>query len=755
MKKLKVIGKSIPRKDSIAKATGQAIYSADLVLPNTLCGKILRSPYAHAKIIKIDTSKAKELQGVRAILTAKDISNNTDYWHGGDGWVLADNEVKYIGDPVALIAADNEDIAEKAASLIEVEYEQIESVVYLSDATKDESPNSHADRDSNIVAPMKVTRGDIEGEFEKATVFVSDKFVFPALQQGYLEPTSATAKYEFGELTVYCASQVWFRLRKELSKITNLPESNIIVKPMEIGGAFGARNESTIPVCAALLAIASKKPVKITCSRLEELQASRPSVEMEIEMTIAADEDGNFLGKKIKALADFGVFDVHGSAVMWIACLRADTNYRFNSVDVEACGLYTNRPPTTAYRGFGSPQMHFALETMIDELAIKLNMDPIELRLKNFIKTNQKSIHGYKVSSCGLEECMEKARELMDWDNKKKNKKAGKGLGVAALVHAAGSRAGEPEFGGGSAILKIDGSGRYTIFVGEAELGQGSKMVMAQIVAEEFGIDPQDVNVVMGDTDKTPFSTGTHGSKVTTVLGNAVLFACKNVKEQITNAIREHLGTGEVSIKNNKVLFLNGETFMDLPQAIEKVSYFRSGQHFIGLGTYEPDAIMPDETGYGNIAPTYLFGVQMAEVTVDENNNITIDKIVSVHDVGRVINPKMALGQVYGGVMQGLGLTIMEDAFISDSGVYRNNTLLEYKLPTIKDVPEISVGFVETNDPHGPYGAKGLGEPPIISVAPAITNAIHDAVGLRVTQLPVTPQRIQQIIKEKERSLKK
>ena len=671
LKAFEVIGKNIGRVDGMAKVLGKATYSADLVLPNMLVGKTLRSPYPHAKILKVNTEKAKTLAGVRAVLTAKDVLHNTDYWYGGDAWILADQEVNYIGDPVAILAADNEEIAKEALRLIEVDYEELPSTVHLEEAVKADSPKVHGTREDNIAMPMRVVRGDIDAEFAKAAVIVSRKFVFPTLHQGYMEPHSATATYELGKLTVYCGSQVWFRLRHELARVTGIAEKNITVKSMEIGGAFGVRNEQVLPIFASLLAMETKRPVQFTNTRLEETQGNRPSVGMEVDITIAADDEGRFLGKRVKALADFGVFDVEGAAVTWIACLRADTNYRFKSIEAIASGLYTNRPPTTSYRGFGSPQMHLALESLIDELAIKLNMSPIDLRLKNFAIPNQKSIHGYNVSSCGLRECMAKARELIDWDNKIKNKKPGHGLGVAALVHAAGSRAGEPEFGGGSAMLKIEETGNYTVYVGEAEIGQGCRTVMAQIVAEEFGILPNDINVVMGETGESPFSTGTHGSKLTTVLGNAVLFACREAKSQICEEARQYFGTGELVIERNQIFRANGDKFMDLPEAIEKICYQRSGRPIICMGYYEPNAVVPDESGFGNIASTYLFGVQMAEVTVDDYGNVTVDKVVSVHDIGRVVNPQMALGQVYGGVMQAVGFTTMEDLYMTDSGIYR------------------------------------------------------------------------------------
>lgn len=744
MEDLHVIGKSVRRVDALAKVLGKAVYSDDLVLPHMLYGKALHSSYPHARILKLDVSKAKELSGVHAVLTAEDAPNNKKYHRTGDTWVLADGEVRFIGDIVAIVAAKNEEIAEEAIRLIEVEYQPLPVVAYIKEALTADNLTRN-DKSDNIAMSFNVSRGDVESDFEKAEVFVTHRYIFPSLHQLHLEPNSATAVYGLGKLTVYCGSQVWFRTRHELAKITGLEEENVIVKAMEIGGAFGARNEQIVPILAGLLAVATKRPVKFTNSRLEEFLATRPSVGMEIELSMAADRDGRLLSKKAKVFADFGAFTSDSDAVLGIASLRADNNYNFRSVYVESVGLYTNHTPTSAYRGFGNPQMHFALESLIDELAGKLEMDPTLVRSKNFIKPNQTGIHGYQVTSCGLEECMAKAKELINWDERIKNKPPGKGLGVAALVHVSSSRAGEPEFAGSCSMLRLDSNRKFTVFVGECEMGQGACTVMAQIVAEEFGISPQDVTVVMGDTDLTPFSTGTHGSKLATNLGNSMLFACKEVKEKLTKCIREHLGTGPVDIKDGNIVgSYTGEFLMTLAEGVERACYANSGCPFIGLGIFEPKTVMGDRTGYGHIAPTYSFGIQMAEVTVLENGHYTIDKLISVHDIGRVINQQMALGQVYGGVMQAVGCTSMEDLSVNKEGIYQANTLLEYKPPTILEMPELFGGFVETIDPYGPYGAKGIAECPNISVAPAVTNAIYNACGLRFDDIPVTPIKIHQ-----------
>ncbi len=750
-----MIGKPVPRIDGRAKVTGKAIYSDDLILPRTMYAKVLHAKYAHAKILRIDTEKAKALPGVVAVYTAKDIKFNDKYFRMGnthDTWVLAEDYVCYIGDMLAFVVAEEEEIAEEALDLIEVDYEELPVVSHLKDAYQAENL-ARSDKPGNVGMPLVVERGEVEKDFAEATVFASGKYTYPSLHQLHLEPNSATAVYELGKLTVYCASQVWFHIREDISAVTGIPEKDIEIKPMCIGGAFGARNDQPLPVFTALLATMVKGTVKMTNSRLEEFLACRPSVGMEIEITLAADSEGNFLSKKIKLLSGFGAYSSDSDAVTAIACFRADNNYRFRSAYAEATGLYLNHAPTGAYRGFGNPQMHFALEQTIDKLAVKLNMDPTELRMKNFMHAYETTIHGFKPETNGIKECMAKAKELMNWDEKKKHKVKGKGIGVAALIHCAGSRAGKPEFAGSSALLRLESSGALTVLIGESEIGQGMNTVCAQIVAQELGVDPMKVNVVMGDTSLTPFSTGTNGSKLTTNLGNAVLHACKDLKQQLTGVLRERIGTGPVVVKDGNIYGeYTGEHVMSLEEAAAKACYANNGSPFLGIGVFEPKAELGDMTGYGNLAPAYPFGIQMAEVTVHDDGSFTVDKIVSVHDIGRVINTQMAHGQVYGGVMQGMAAAVTEDLAINKEGVYQANTILEYKPPTIIEMPELVSSFVETIDPYGPYGAKCIAEPPIISVAPAIANALYDACGIRFDKAPITPAEVRKKLMEKQRN---
>ena len=751
MSQYHVVGKNVPRVDATAKVNGTAIYCDDVYFRNTVYGKLVHSPFAHAKILSSDSSAALALPGVATVLLAKDIPDNRTIGEE-HGWLLAEKEVCYIGDPVALVAADSERIAEEAAKLIKVEYEELPGVFYLEDALKEGAPLARTDTTSNLLMDLHSVRGEVDEDFAKADLLLTHTFHFPHIIQGYLEPNCATATYINGELSVYCGSQAWHRLRHDISQRCGIALDRVVVHPMNMGGAFGGKSEQVTPVFASLLAMKTGRPARVIKTREEEFYDSHPTVEMQVKVTMAVDKEGHFLSRKTEYLGDVGAYAVAGTWVLGVAAYRADTTYKFHSVEVWCKGVRLNRTPTAAYRGYGNQQAHFALESMIDMVAEKLGMDPTDLRRLNYIEPNSISIHGYHISSCGLQDCMTRAKELINWDEIRREKKRGHGVGCASLVHASGSRAGDPEFPGDSAMLQCSYDGTLTVWAGESEFGQGAKTVMAQVVAEEFGVSPDSVIVQLGDTRLTPFATGTHGSKQTTILANAVLAACDNAKKEILDEITLMTGSGKLHIENGAIKNGRGDVLMTLTEALNKVCIKRSGAPVIAMGEYRPAAVMLDSTGYGNLAPTYPFGVQAAEVEVDETTGkIIVKKIVAVHDSGKIFNPQMAAGGVYGGVAQAFGFTMMEQLGINNQGLLHGGTLLEYKMPTMLDVPELVADFVETEDPHGPYGAKALGEPPIVSVLPAIANAVYDAIGLRLDDAPFTPQKVLQAIEKRNR----
>lgn len=674
MSQYNVIGKNVPRVDAAAKVNGTAIYCDDVYFRNTVYGKLVHSPFAHAKILSIDISAALALPGVVTVLLAKDIPDNRTIGEE-HGWLLAEKEVCYIGDPVALVAADSERIAEEAAKLIKVEYEELPGVFYLEDALKEGAPLARTDTTSNLLMDLHSVRGEVDEDFAKADLLLTHTFHFPHIIQGYLEPNCATATYINGELSVYCGSQAWHRLRHDISQRCGIALDRVVVHPMNMGGAFGGKSEQVTPVFASLLAMKTGRPARVIKTREEEFYDSHPTVEMQVKVTMAVDKEGHFLSRKTEYLGDVGAYAVAGTWVLGVAAYRADTTYKFHSVEVWCKGVRLNRTPTAAYRGYGNQQAHFALESMIDMVAEKLGMDPTDLRRLNYIEPNSISIHGYHISSCGLQDCMTRAKELINWDEIRREKKRGHGVGCASLVHASGSRAGDPEFPGDSAVLQCSYDGTLTVWAGESEFGQGAKTVMAQVVAEEFGVSPDSVIVQLGDTRLTPFATGTHGSKLTTILANAVLAACDNAKKEILDEITLMTGSGKLHIENGAIKNGRGDVLMTLTEALNKVCIKRSGAPVIAMGEYRPAAVMLDSTGYGNLAPTYPFGVQAAEVEVDETTGkIIVKKIVAVHDSGRIFNPQMAAGGVYGGVAQAFGFAMMEQLGINNQGLLHGGT---------------------------------------------------------------------------------
>ena len=742
----KFIGKSILRVDAIEKACGKAVYAGDLRFDKMLVGKVLRSPYAHAKIVKIDTSKAKALPGVKVVLTASDIPSNNKYSSAGDAEVLASKTVKYIGQEIAIVAAINEETAKKALKLIKIKYEPLPCFTEFEESMSPKSILIHKNKPNNIAITFDVVRGDIDKAFADAKVIVSSKYKIPTVNHGCLELNCAVAHNKSNKLTIYYGSQVYHRLKIEIAKVLDLKEKNVIIKAMAIGGGFGSRTEQVVPILAATLALHTDYPVRLEVTREEEFIAARPAMAMDIELSIAVDEQGYFIGKKVNVIANEGAFTSKGDEVLGIAAFRSDTLYRFGSVKIVARAVYLNTAPTSAYRGFGNRQMHFAQETLIDEIAEKLKIDPTELRLRNFIRSGDVSIHGYQINSCGIVECMKKAKEISGWEEKRKNKILGKGIGIAALVHATGSRVGTPWFSGGSAEVRVSMFGEIDVYVGEAEMGQGSKTVFAQIAAEELCCKVNEINVILGDTDLTPFSWGTYGSKLTHILGNAVMFASRNVRDKIIDFAKKNLSTSDLILENGVFLDKKGVKIATFSEVVRKGCEENNGQPFIGIGIYDTGCSLP-KNGYGNSAPAFPFGIQIVEVTVDSSTGkIKVDRVTSVHDVGKAINPQMIEGQVEGGVVQALGTTLMERKVNNENGLIYNNSFLEYKLPTIYEAPIIQVGIVESIDPKGPYGAKGVGEPPVIGIAPAIANAVYNAVGVRAKEIPITPEKLLKLL---------
>lgn len=750
-----VIGKSTPLIDATDKVTGRCVYGSDFCMDGMLYGAVLRSPIAHGIVKNVDVSHAKALSGVRAVVTARDMEFPR-YSVAGvnflDEQLLAADKVRYIGDEVAVVAADDQDTANEAVSLIKVEYEELPAVFDTQEAMAEAAPIIHERLGTNIANEMHVSHGDVEGAFAKAYVIVEGDFSSDRVHHAYLEPNAAVVRWSNSGVTFWIPTQSPVLAMMTYAKALGIDRNNVRVIQLPLGGGFGGKLEYKLHPLCALLSKASGRPVKMVNTRQDELAASLPRMPMKIHMALAFDSDGALIGKRTNIIGDNGAYMNYGIGILLSATTRSDNLYRVKNIRTDSFLVYTNQMPTGAFRGFGCPQSHFAQETLFDEAAVKLGIDPADLRLINASQTGDITPHNWKLGSCGLRECIERSTEAAGWLEKKKllheadGGKWAKGIGIASCLHVSGNRTFLPFFDGSSALVKIDGNGKIVIFPGEVDIGQGSKTVFAMIASEELGVPISWISVADMDTDTCPHGLGTFGDRVTTLGGNAVRNAAIDARRQMLDAAAKYFSTADssgITIKNGVIYSEKGDSvgFADIAEA---ASYQKAGGLIVGEGSFmPPDVSMVDPlTKVGNISCAYPFVTQIAEVAVNrETGEIKVLNIVSSHDLGKAINPVMAEGQVYGAVAMGIGFALME-GMIEHNGAVKNQSFKHSVMPRMTDMPPIKSLLIESNDPNGPYGAKGLGEPALTAIAPAIANAIYDAVKVRIRSLPITSEKL-------------
>jgi CO/xanthine dehydrogenase Mo-binding subunit len=504
--------------------------------------------------------------------------------------------------------------------------------------------------------------------------------------------------------------------------------------------------ENNVHLVAVLLAQKAGRPVKVVNTRHDDFIAGNPRVPMYIDIKLGAGQDGIITGKDVRVVGGGGARMVYAQAIVSTACYRIDNLYRFKHVRSKGYTVYTNTVPTGCFRGFGNAQMTFVVESALDMIADQLNMDPAELRIKNGIGPNEVSLHGYEIGSCGLKDCVLKATKAAGWQKKRRRKEKLKGIGLSCCNHVSGNRAFFRECDGGSGMVRVGLDGRVTVYHGESDMGQGQKTVFAQIVAERLGLPLKMVHVAPVDTDISPFGLGSFATRGTLMGGNGVLAAADEAFNQLAEVAADMLEANPEDIQcSNGKFFVKGSPDMSLPfkDVANEATLVRHGAPVVGVGFYKPPTVLPDpETKYGNISPAYPFACQIAEVEVDpDTGHVTVLNITAAHDVGRAINPMATEGQIQGGVVQGLGWALMEN-MATEKGKITNPDFLDYLIPTALDVPNISPILVEPIDPNGPYGAKGIGEPALNPVMSAITNAIYNATGIRIKELPVSAEKI-------------
>ncbi len=740
--------------DAKEKVTGTAKYLDDMEFPNLLYGKILRSPHPHARILHIDTSKAEAVPGVKAIITAKDTPGRKFGMEIPDVDVLAVDKVRYVGDEVAAVAADTEDIAEEAISRIEVEYELLPVVDDPETAMKPGAPLVHENAKNNIAKEYHLSRGNVEADFASCDYVFEHEFSTHRVSGLYLEPFGAVAWWgSDGRLTMWTGLQAMFQGRNELARALGIDPSRITLKSPYVGGGFGAkiwlRNFHPI---AAILAQKAGQPVKIVLTREEEQLTTRPRVAPRMHVKLGMMKDGTMVCKESKIIADNGAYSWAAPKVLLNMAMRTDCLYRFKSSKADAYLVYTNLIPTSGFRGYGNSQMHFALESFIDMCCREIGLDPVEVRLKNAIRQGDVTLHKWKIRSCGLSECVEKASEAIKRDRLPAVDQGGRirrGIGVACMTHVSGNRSGE-KFDGSSAMIRIHEDGNVFVFSGEADLGQGSKTVFAQIAAETLGVPIDTITLMPIDTDVSPFCLGTYSSRVTTVGGKAVQLAAQQVKTQVLDLAANMTGhpVQSLTMENGVIHSSEDENLtLSLKEVAQKAIRSNAGVPLTAYITYDPPTEGSDSEFYGDYSSAYTYGAHAVEVEVDTvTGKVKVLRVVAAHDVGKAINTLGLQGQITGGVAQGVGWCLYENMQF-DKGQPLSKGLHGYTLMTIADMPEVQSIIVETNDPIGPYGAKGVGEPTLIPTAPAIANAIENACGIRITDLPITPEKVYQALK--------
>ncbi|MGA2516174.1 MAG: xanthine dehydrogenase family protein molybdopterin-binding subunit [Thermodesulfobacteriota bacterium] len=764
MQDYSVIGKRLPRLDGMEIVTGKAKYTDDIVLPGTLAGKILTSEYPHARILHIDTSKAEKLSGVRGIITGKNVPM-VQYGFANfvrDEYPLAFDKVRYIGDEIAAVAAIDEDIAEEALDLIEVEYEELPSVFDPEEAMKPGAPRIHEHAERNICSNhVSHVIGDVDKGFRESDYVREDRFVTQNVSHCFLETRNCLADFNAnGELTFWTSTSSIYLDRFVLSHLLKIPVSKIKGNRPFVGGGFGGKGETvSCQICAALLSMKTGKPVKITLSREEQFIADRGRHRWIFELRTGAKKDGTIIAKQCRAIADAGAYNSLSFLILMHSVGYFDIVYRVPNVRYDGDMVYTNNPPCGAMRSFDCVQLRLADDSHMDMLARDLGIDTIDLYLKNVSGPGDLTASRYKLDSNGLRECIERVRDDSGWRDKRGRLPVGRGIGFAVGASIAGAKSSNDDPDASSALVKINEDGSVNLLIAAHDAGQGSRTVFSQTVAEELGIAIDDVKVnFVIDTDIIPQDQGSYASRTTIGLGNAVLAACRDAKRQIFEVVADQLHASAEDLEaKDGVIYLKGSpdgrvSFKDEGGALslcltsKKVVF-----PIIGRGHFEPETEPFDwKTGEGNISIAYGFTAKVAEVEVDtETGRVKVLNVTSASDVGKALNPLFLEGQDEGAIAMGIGQALFEKLEL-DKGQILNPSFSEYKIPTALDMPRtIRSTWVETLDPHSPFGAKGIGEAVIVPMPAAIANAVYDAVGVRINEFPITPDKILEEVEKK------
>jgi 4-hydroxybenzoyl-CoA reductase alpha subunit len=763
-----IIGKPFRKVDARAKCVGQTKFADDIVLPRMLFCKILRSHLPHALIKNIDASKALALPGVFAVITGKDLPIPYGILPvSQDEHALCVDKVRFIGDPVAAVAAIDEDVAFDAMNLIEVEYEPLDTIATIDEAVLIDEPRIHDYGDSgNVHKKVSLEFGDVEEGFAEADLVREDTFFYEGNTHLPMEQHAAVAHFDSdGKITLWSSTQTPHYVHRALAKVLGLPASHIRVIATPNGGGFGGKSDPfnhEVAVCK--LAMITGRPVKVTLTREEVFYCHRGRHPILMKVKTGVKNDGAITAMHFQSFLDGGAYGSYGVASTFYSGALQTVTYEVPRYKFQGIRVFTNKPPCGPKRGHGTPQPRYAVEVQLDKIAEQLRIDPVEIRRKHLVAPNSVTANYLRIGSMGLGKCIDKVAEgsrwseRFSWDQSNRKLPYGKGIGIACSSYICG--AGLPIYWNNmpqsGVQLRLDRQGGVCVMCGSTDIGQGSDSILAYIVAEVLGIDPFDIRVVTADTDLTPVDLGSYSSRVTLMTGNAAIQAAERARELLAMAVAEKLGVPieNLSLAERRVFDVeNPEVGVSFAEAVVLAE---SKFGTIGtVGSYTPPRSPGKYKGSGvGPSPAYSYSAAVAEVDVNPDTGIVVvERVWIAHDIGRSINPMLVMGQVEGSVYMGLGEILMEEMAYRENRnvVHKFPSMLEYKSPTTMEMCDVKTYLIEDPDPNGPYGAKEVGQGPLLPVPPAVANAVYNAVGVRIDEVPITPEKVLRALKEKSR----
>jgi 4-hydroxybenzoyl-CoA reductase subunit alpha len=750
---------STPLLDGASRVSGRTAYFEDIVIPGMLSARFLRSPHAHARVISVDASRALRVPGVKAVITGRDVPGKYGVLPvGNDETALAVDKVRYVGQEVAAVAAVTEAAAEEALLSIRVDYEPLPAYFTAQAARNAPGDWIHDDRPGNVDKEYHHVFGEPAGGFAAAEIIVADSFRHPRVTQAAMEPHGSLAEHGPSGWTIWTSTQTPRHVQRGVAAALGVPESKIRVIPCAVGGGFGGKSEAfPQDIASALLARITGRPVRMRLTREEVFLIHRGRPENHVRMRVGIRGDGRITAVACEVVQDGGAYSSYGAATILYSGALIAALYDIENIQFDGYRILTNKPACGPMRGHGTIAARHAFESLLDRAAVELGIDPVEIRRRNLLRPNTRTVNDLRVTSYGYPECIDRVVEASGWEEKRGKLPFGRGIGLAGSHYVSGAANSilRGKFPHSTVTLQADRDGSITLFTGAPEIGQGSDTAQAIIVATALGLDPRAVRIVSGDTGLTPTDLGSYSSRVTFMTGNAALEAARKLARKLLARAARQLGVAVESLDLLDGMVASRTTpSLAIPFGDALRLVIEEEGAVVTTGSYWPprDAQGGKFPGAG-VGPgvSFSYAAQAVEVAIDhETGVVNVVKVWAAHDCGKAINPLAVRGQVEGSVWMGLAQALSEEEHFSERGQILNAGLLEYKFPTAADAPPVEVLIVESIDPEGPLGAKEAGEGSVAAAVPALTNAIYDAIGVWITDLPATPARVLAALAEKD-----